>query len=34
MRQAQADELADAAVTALRGLVWRARWNLQFGEEC
>jgi hypothetical protein len=32
MRQAQADEPADAAATALRALAWRARWNLQFEE--
>jgi hypothetical protein len=35
LSQAQADEVADAAAaadTALRGLMWRTRWNLNFEE--
>ena len=35
LSQVQANEVADAAAaadTALRGLMWRARWNLQFEE--
>jgi hypothetical protein len=35
MNQEQANEVADAAAaadSALRGLLWRARWNLQFEE--
>src|ERR1700684_2658984 len=35
MNQQQANEVADAAAaadTALRGLLWRTRWNLKFEE--
>jgi hypothetical protein len=35
MNQQQANEVADAAAaadTALRGLMWRTRWNLRFEE--
>jgi hypothetical protein len=35
MNQEQANEVADAAAaadSALRGLMWRTRWNLQFEE--
>ena len=35
MNQGQANDLGDAAAaadSALRGLIWRARWNLQFEE--